>query len=84
MWPLNHFHELDGALLQDRDKASAGGDVSLPLGELSLAWPFNRTGEPQPGLVEERDKNVDFDTDGWRKTRQGLAPLTILSLVLMC
>lgn len=54
---------------------SAEGDVHLPLGEPELAWSFNRTGEPQPGLVEDRDQRMDIDTEERRKARQDLVPL---------
>jgi hypothetical protein len=54
---------------------SAEGDLQLPLGEPALAWSFNRFGEPQPGLVEERDRRMDISTEDRRQARQDLVPL---------
>jgi len=54
---------------------SAEGKVQLPLGEPSLAWSFNRFGEPKPGLVEDRDKRMNIDSADRRRNRQDLLPL---------
>jgi len=54
---------------------SAEGDRRLPLGEPSLAWSFNRFGEAQPGLVEERDRRMNISTEERRRARQDLIPL---------
>ncbi|WP_342594250.1 OBAP family protein [Salinicola lusitanus] len=54
---------------------SAEKDDSLPLGKPELAWSFNRTGEPQPGLVKDRDQRMGIDTEERRKSRQDLVPL---------
>ena len=48
----------------------------LPLGEPMLAWSFNRDGEAKPGLVEERDRKMDIDTQEVRRERQDLRTLT--------
>jgi len=50
--------------------AQAGG--SLPLGEPMLAWSFNRDGEAQPGLVEQRDRKMDVNTGMTRAQRSDL------------
>lgn len=50
-------------------------DQALPLGKPNLAWSFNRTGEPQPGLVEDRDQRMGIDTEERRQARQDLVPL---------
>ncbi|SFU65046.1 OBAP family protein [Halomonas korlensis] len=52
-----------------------GNEVSLPLGEPSLAWSFNRDGEANPGLIEERDQRMEIDTTERRRARQDLVPL---------
>tara|TARA_R110000824_G_scaffold208405_8_gene394137 strand:- start:27657 stop:28436 length:780 start_codon:yes stop_codon:yes gene_type:complete len=54
---------------------SEGNELSLPLGEPSLAWSFNRDGEAQPGLIEERDQRMGIDTEERRRARQDLVPL---------
>ncbi|MDL0433735.1 OBAP family protein [Marinobacter sp. TBZ242] len=50
-------------------------EASLPLGEPSLAWSFNRDGEANPGLIEERDEDMNIDTAERRRARQDLVPL---------
>lgn len=50
-------------------------DTSLPLGEPSLAWSFNRYGEANPGLIEERDQRMGINTEERRRARQDLVPL---------
>lgn len=47
----------------------------LPLGKPMLAWSFNRDGEPTPGLVESRDKQLDVTTAQKRRERADLQPL---------
>jgi hypothetical protein len=47
----------------------------LPLGEPALAWSFNRFGEANPGLVEERDRRLGVSTEARRQARQELVPL---------
>jgi hypothetical protein len=54
--------------------AGKGGDA-LPLGEPMLAWSFNRDGEAQPGLVEQRDKRMGVDSAARRRERAELTPL---------
>ncbi|MGY2462119.1 OBAP family protein [Vreelandella sulfidaeris] len=54
---------------------SEGGEASLPLGEPSLAWSFNRNSEANPDLIEERDQRMGIDTEQRRKARQDLVPL---------
>lgn len=53
------------------------GDVGdqLPLGDPMLAWSFNRDGEAQPGLVEERDRKMNIDTAQTRQNRKQLQEL---------
>jgi hypothetical protein len=46
----------------------------LPTGEPMLAWSFNRDGEPRPGLVEERDKQMGLNSQEIRQKRQDLVP----------
>lgn len=52
-----------------------GSGDQLPLGEPELAWSFNRDGEAKPGLVEDRDKRMDIETEDIRRERQDLIPL---------
>ena len=52
-----------------------GGEPSLPLGEPSLAWSFNRFGQAHAELIDERDRRMGIDTDERRKARQDLVPL---------
>ncbi|MFN2309495.1 MAG: OBAP family protein [Gammaproteobacteria bacterium] len=52
--------------------AGMAGD-ELPLGDPRLAWSFNRDGEAQPGLVEERDKRMDINSQQKRHERAKLA-----------
>ena len=47
----------------------------LPTGEPMLAWSFNRDGEPRPGLVEERDKQMGLNSHDIRQKRQELVQL---------
>jgi hypothetical protein len=47
----------------------------LPLGSPMLAWSFNRDGEAQPGLVEQRDRRMDIDSAQKRRQRADLQPL---------
>ena len=47
----------------------------LPLGEAMLAWSFNRDGEAQPGLVEDRAERMDLDPDETRRERAALVEL---------
>lgn len=54
---------------------SAGAHASLPVGTPALAWSFNRFGEARPGLIEERDRRMNIDTDERRQARQDLVPL---------
>lgn len=52
-----------------------GAGDSLPLGEPTLAWSFNRFGEARPELVEQRDRRMDISTEERRQARQDLVPL---------
>ncbi|MGV7207899.1 OBAP family protein [Oxalobacteraceae bacterium A2-2] len=47
----------------------------LPMGMPMLAWSFNRDGEIQPGLVEERDRRLQRDTARTREDRTALREL---------
>jgi hypothetical protein len=47
----------------------------LPFGPPHLAWSFNHDGEDKSGLVQERDKRMDFNTADERKDRQDLSAL---------
>lgn len=53
----------------------SGADASLPLGEPRLAWSFNRFGEAQPDLVEQRDLQLGVDTEARARARRELVPL---------
>ncbi len=55
-------------------KGSAAGDA-LPLGEPMLAWSFNRDGEVQQPLVDQRDQAVSVSTAERRANRQDLTSL---------
>src|SRR5690606_25488600 len=47
----------------------------LPLGPPVLQWSFNRDGEAQPGMVEARDRRMEFDTTEAREERRQFVPL---------
>lgn len=47
----------------------------LPLGPAMLAWSFNRDGEAIPEMIEERDQDMDVDTQELRKEREELREL---------
>ncbi|MGE5524321.1 MAG: OBAP family protein [Rhodospirillaceae bacterium] len=47
----------------------------LPLGDPMLAWSFNRDGEVQPKLVEDRDLKLKMSTIDKRRARTDLMPL---------
>ena len=47
----------------------------LPLGKAMLAWSFNRDGEAEPGLAEQRDQRMDIDSAAKRQERQELRSL---------
>ena len=49
------------------------GAQTLPLGPPMLAWSFNRDGEANPELVEQRDARMGLDTTAVRRQRQDLA-----------
>lgn len=49
--------------------------AELPLGEPMLAWSFNRDGEAQPGLVEERDERMGIDSEERRRGRTAFVEL---------
>ncbi|CAG2090393.1 MULTISPECIES: OBAP family protein [Xanthomonas] len=53
---------------------TAAGDA-LPLGKPMLAWSFNRDGEVQQPLIDQRDKLATFSTAQRRANRQDLTPL---------
>jgi hypothetical protein len=44
----------------------------MPLGEPTLEWSFNREGEALPGLVEQRDQRMNFNTGEKRNERAEL------------
>jgi hypothetical protein len=45
---------------------------NLPLGEPMLAWSFNRDGEADPSLINQRDERLGLDTMEIRKERVDL------------
>lgn len=47
----------------------------LPMGDPMLAWSFNRDGEARKGLVENRDKRMDIDSQETRQERKDLIPM---------
>lgn len=49
--------------------------TALPLGEPKLAWSFNRDGEAEPGLVEERDERMGLDSREKRRERADFVEL---------
>jgi hypothetical protein len=80
--PERADHELMKSKMNSYGKTWHTWDVSqgkpgesLPLGEPKLAWSFNRNGEAKKGLVEDRDKRMNIDTDERRKARADLLPL---------
>lgn len=54
-----------------------GSGDKLPLGKAMLAWSFNRDGEAKPGLVEDRDKKLNIDSQEIRKSRDELRSLAM-------
>lgn len=54
--------------------AETEGD-KLPLGDPMLAWSFNRDNEANPGLVENRDKRMDINSEEVRRKRNDLVPM---------
>ncbi|MBX3620915.1 MAG: OBAP family protein [Rhizobacter sp.] len=50
------------------------GDA-LPLGPAMLAWSFNRDGEADPALVQQRDERLGVSTPDRRRDRADLRPL---------
>lgn len=55
--------------------STAHPGAALPLGEPALAWSFNRDGEAQPELVQQRDRKLGVSTDESRRNRADLVPL---------
>ncbi|HZX76226.1 OBAP family protein [Lysobacter sp.] len=55
-------------------KGTRPGDA-LPTGPAMLAWSFNRDGEADPALLQERDRRMDIDTVRIRERRQALRNL---------
>tara|TARA_R110002020_G_scaffold4441_3_gene19408 strand:- start:375 stop:1139 length:765 start_codon:yes stop_codon:yes gene_type:complete len=53
---------------------SEGDGDKIPLGDPQLAWSFNRDGEAKPGLVENRDKEMDINSREKREERKDLTP----------
>jgi hypothetical protein len=49
--------------------------MTLPFGDAHLEWSFNREGEARLGLVEERDRRMDMDTNQIREQRQDLVEM---------
>ena len=47
----------------------------LPPGDPHLAWSFNRDGEIQPPLLQQRDRALDIDTQRIRESRADLREL---------
>ena len=47
----------------------------MPYGPSRLAWSFSRFGELQPGLAENRDREMKVSTEERRRARQDLVPL---------
>ncbi|UNX56241.1 DUF1264 domain-containing protein [Georgenia sp. TF02-10] len=50
----------------------AGGGHTLPLGDPMLMWSFNRDGECDPALEQDREAAMDLDTPRTREQRQDL------------
>ena len=48
---------------------------ALPVGQPMLAWSFNRDGELLPGLMQERDRKLNVDSEATRKERAELQKL---------
>lgn len=48
---------------------------SLPLGPSRLAWSFNRDGEVNPDLIQQRDKALGVNTGQIRRARKSLQDL---------
>lgn len=55
-------------------KGTQAGDA-MPTGPAMLAWSFNRDGEADRALVQERDRRMDIDTARIRERRQALRNL---------
>lgn len=52
-----------------------GKGDALPLGEPMLMWSFNRDGEANPAMVEQRDQRMGVNTRKIRENRADLVPL---------
>jgi hypothetical protein len=48
---------------------------ALPIGPPHLAWSFNRDGEANQAMVDERDKRFGFNSADERQDRQDLVPM---------
>lgn len=48
---------------------------SMPLGDPMLMWSFNRDGEANPAMVEQRDRRMDVNTREIRENRADLVRL---------
>jgi hypothetical protein len=47
----------------------------LPFGPAQLQWSFNRDGEANARMIQERDRRMDLDTEAAREQRAALVPL---------
>lgn len=47
---------------------------SFPFGPPQLAWSFNRFGQAKEGLIDQRDREMNIDTEERRVERQDLIP----------
>ncbi|MGV7195197.1 OBAP family protein [Xanthomonas axonopodis] len=56
-------------------RKDGGPGDTLPLGEPMLAWSFNRDGELQKPLMDQRDRATSVSTAERRANRQDLTPL---------
>lgn len=52
-----------------------GGGHNLPVGDAKLMWSFNREGECDPLLAQDREKSSGIDTAKTREERQDLVEL---------
>lgn len=54
---------------------NTSGGEKIPMGAPMLAWSFNRDGEIQPGMIEDRDKKMGLNSQEIRRRRQDLVSL---------
>ncbi|MDA8371471.1 MAG: DUF1264 domain-containing protein, partial [Nocardiopsaceae bacterium] len=52
-----------------------GPGMGLPMGDPKLMWSFNREGESDPALAQDRNRVMGIDTAAKQADRQDFVPL---------